>query len=103
MNDHRRYDTALSVQIGIVAIPVSRESMKATISAAWLVATSLWAAAEADEPASSSAWNTKTAAAYLDERETWWMDSKTAARDHGTFCISCHTAAPYALARPALR
>jgi squalene-hopene/tetraprenyl-beta-curcumene cyclase len=26
-----------------------------------------------------------------------------AARDHGTFCISCHTAMPYALARPALR
>ena len=25
-----------------------------------------------------------------------------AARDHGTFCISCHTAMPYALARPAL-
>jgi squalene-hopene/tetraprenyl-beta-curcumene cyclase len=23
--------------------------------------------------------------------------------DHGAFCISCHTAAPYALARPALR
>jgi len=31
------------------------------------------------------------------------MDSQTAARDHETFCISCHTAAPYALARPALR
>ena len=27
------------------------------------------------------------------------MDS---ARDHDTFCISCHTAVPYALARPAL-
>lgn len=26
-----------------------------------------------------------------------------AARDHGTFCISCHTALPFALARPALR
>ena len=25
------------------------------------------------------------------------------ARDHGTFCISCHTVAPYALGRPALR
>jgi len=31
------------------------------------------------------------------------MDSQTAARDHGTFCISCHTAVPYALARPTLR
>ena len=26
-----------------------------------------------------------------------------AARDHGTFCISCHTALPYALSRTALR
>ena len=26
-----------------------------------------------------------------------------ASLDHGTFCISCHTALPYALARPALR
>ena len=26
-----------------------------------------------------------------------------AARDHGTFCVSCHTAVPYALSRPALR
>lgn len=26
-----------------------------------------------------------------------------AARDHGTFCISCHTAVAYALGRPALR
>jgi squalene-hopene/tetraprenyl-beta-curcumene cyclase len=25
------------------------------------------------------------------------------ARDHGTFCVSCHTALPYALSRPALR
>jgi len=25
------------------------------------------------------------------------------ARDHGTFCVSCHTALPYALARPTLR
>jgi len=27
----------------------------------------------------------------------------TAARDHNTFCVSCHTAVPYALSRPALR
>ena len=26
-----------------------------------------------------------------------------AGRDHGTFCVSCHTAVPYAMARPALR
>lgn len=33
---------------------------------------------------------------------TWWMSWPVAARDHQTFCISCHTALPYALARRAL-
>ena len=48
-------------------------------------------------------WNREGAAAYLDARQAWWMDWPTAARDHETFCISCHTATPYALARTALR
>lgn len=48
-------------------------------------------------------WNPKAAAAYLDERSTWWINWPRSARDHGTFCISCHTAAPYALSRAALR
>src|ERR1700678_4392990 len=43
------------------------------------------------------------AAAYLDARMSWWMTWPSAARDHGTFCVSCHTAAPYAMGRPALR
>jgi squalene-hopene/tetraprenyl-beta-curcumene cyclase len=48
-------------------------------------------------------WNPNKAAAYLDERSAWWMTWPKAARDHGTFCVSCHTLAPYALGRPALR
>jgi squalene-hopene/tetraprenyl-beta-curcumene cyclase len=52
---------------------------------------------------SPPSWNPKTAAAYLDRRAGWWMGWPPAARDRGTFCISCHTALPYALARPALR
>jgi squalene-hopene/tetraprenyl-beta-curcumene cyclase len=32
----------------------------------------------------------------------WWIGWKNSARDHDTFCFSCHTAVPYALARPAL-
>ena len=56
--------------------------------------------AEADP---AVAWNRKAAAAYLDQRSTWWSSWPNAQRDHGTFCISCHTALPYALARPALR
>src|ERR1700693_1681021 len=31
------------------------------------------------------------------------MEWPGATRDHQTFCISCHTAVPYALSRPALR
>jgi len=50
-----------------------------------------------------AAWNPKAAAAYLDQRERWWMGWQDAAREQGTFCISCHTSVPYALARPALR
>ena len=53
-----------------------------------------------DDP---GAWNSKAAAAYLDQRAGWWMGWPQSARDHDTFCISCHTALPYALARPALR
>jgi squalene-hopene/tetraprenyl-beta-curcumene cyclase len=49
------------------------------------------------------AWDAKAAAAYLDGRQAWWMTWPTAARDHDTACVSCHTALPYALARPALR
>jgi squalene-hopene/tetraprenyl-beta-curcumene cyclase len=51
----------------------------------------------------SSTWDPKAAAAYLDYREAWWAEWTGSARDHGTFCVSCHTALPYALSRPALR
>lgn len=49
------------------------------------------------------AWNPKAAAAYLDGRAEWWTTWPNAARDRGTYCMSCHTTLPYALARPALR
>ena len=51
----------------------------------------------------SASWDPKVAADYLDQRETTWMEWPSAARDHGTFCVSCHTAVPYALSRPVLR
>jgi len=54
----------------------------------------------ADEAA---VWSPKGAAAYLDQRADWWIGWKSAQRDHDTFCISCHTALPYALGRPSLR
>src|SRR6476469_8433272 len=48
-------------------------------------------------------WDAKAAAAYLDGRANWWTTWPNAARDRGTYCMSCHTTLPYALARPALR
>jgi squalene-hopene/tetraprenyl-beta-curcumene cyclase len=48
-------------------------------------------------------WDQKAAAAYLDQRETTWMEWPGAARDHDTFCVSCHTAVPYIMSRPSLR
>jgi squalene-hopene/tetraprenyl-beta-curcumene cyclase len=51
----------------------------------------------------SRTWNARTAAAYLDQRQQWWESWPKATRDHGTVCLSCHTALPYAVARPALR
>jgi squalene-hopene/tetraprenyl-beta-curcumene cyclase len=63
------------------------------------------AATSVDQPETkiASAWDQKAAAAYLDQRANWWMEWPRAARDHETFCVSCHTAVPYALSRPALR
>ena len=57
----------------------------------------------ADDAGVHPSWNRKAAGAYLDQRQAWWITWPTAARDHNSFCISCHTALPYSLARPALR
>jgi squalene-hopene/tetraprenyl-beta-curcumene cyclase len=74
---------------------------------AGVMAICLVAGAFAEERPSSSAEAAsrrgKAAAAYLDGRLTWWIGWPSAARDHETFCISCHTVLPYAMARPALR
>jgi squalene-hopene/tetraprenyl-beta-curcumene cyclase len=61
-------------------------------------------AARASAPdALAPTWDARRAAAYLDGRMEWWSTWPNAARDHDTFCVSCHSAAPYALARPVLR
>jgi squalene-hopene/tetraprenyl-beta-curcumene cyclase len=61
--------------------------------------------ASSDQPDmhAASTWDQKAAAAYLDQRAGWWMGWQRAARDHDTFCVSCHTAVPYVMSRPALR
>jgi squalene-hopene/tetraprenyl-beta-curcumene cyclase len=50
-------------------------------------------------------WDTAAAAAYLDARmDAWWAKAKPLKTgDADAKCLSCHTAVPYALARPALR
>ena len=51
-------------------------------------------------------WQPDTAAKYLDQRQQSWFDFKHATRGkgpHAISCVSCHTAASYSLARPALR
>ena len=78
------------------------ETLKTCILAAWL-ATSLLAQETASSNADSASWRDQAAAAYLDGRLDWWMGWSVAARDHETFCVSCHTVVPYAMARPALR
>jgi squalene-hopene/tetraprenyl-beta-curcumene cyclase len=55
------------------------------------------------QPERAKSWDPQAAAAYLDGRMGWWAAWPSAARDHETFCVSCHTSLPYALARPALR
>lgn len=63
-------------------------------------------AAVASEPPAQQTtpgFDARAAAAYLDARAEWWTTWPNAARDRGTFCISCHTTLPYALARPTLR
>ncbi|MGD1025891.1 MAG: hypothetical protein ABR880_24175 [Candidatus Sulfotelmatobacter sp.] len=81
--------------------------MKAAVRRAGFVlaflAAGVMAACSHAAPKLSSSWDPKAAAAYLDDREAWWSQWPGSARDHGTFCVSCHTALPYALARPALR
>jgi squalene-hopene/tetraprenyl-beta-curcumene cyclase len=73
----------------------------------WILASCLVAgafAAETSAPiAGSEPWSARAAAAYLDSRLASWIDWSHAGRDHQTFCVSCHTVVPYAMARASLR
>ena len=73
--------------------------------AAVLVLGSLAARAAAPDAATDAAWDKAAAARYLDARmDTWWAKAKPLKTGEGeTKCLSCHTAVPYALARPSLR
>jgi len=55
--------------------------------------------------AAGARWDAAPAARYLDSRmDLWWTNAKVLQTgDSQARCVSCHTAVPYALARPALR
>src|SRR5690242_19764462 len=72
-------------------------TLAVSASAVWMTVGVL-----ARTPATPS-WDARAAAQYLDQRQAWWESWPRSARDHGTVCVSCHTALPYALARPELR
>lgn len=75
----------------------------ALAAAVLLASLGLRAAAPGDDP--SLKWDKAAAARYLDARmDVWWTKAKVLkSGDRDTRCLSCHTAIPYALARPALR
>ena len=79
-----------------------RNSGPARLTGSLLLAAICATAAFGQQPA-PNAWSPAKAAAYLDQRATWWIFWKSAARDQGTFCVSCHTATPFSLGRAALR
>jgi squalene-hopene/tetraprenyl-beta-curcumene cyclase len=68
----------------------------------FLCLSGLLAAASPTGGGADASWNPRAAAAYLDRRIDWWMTWPGASRDHDTFCVSCHTAVAYSLARPTL-
>src|SRR5262245_15454661 len=77
---------------------------KVTTAAATLTVVCLIGVTLSTSPAEAVPTSTlKAAAAAMDQRQAWWAAWPNAQRDRGTFCVSCHTALPYALARPGLR
>ena len=64
----------------------------------WVAAATHAGAAHEDTPK----FDARAASASLDGEITWWMNWPNAKRDHGTFCVSCHTVVPYVMARPVL-
>jgi len=79
-----------------------KSSAAALLTVAVCGALTLTVARTATVRAASPSWNARAAVAYLDARQAWWQQWPNSQRDHDTACVSCHTALPYAIARPAL-
>jgi squalene-hopene/tetraprenyl-beta-curcumene cyclase len=89
-------------ELHLGALPVTANVRRIGVVTVLLVAGTACLSKHTKSKADNS-WDQRAAAAYLDQRASWWMEWPKAARDHETFCISCHTAVPYVLSRPALR
>lgn len=75
------------------------------LAACALLATTLTFRTSVAAPEPSNGWDHASVARYLDARmDLWWAKAKSVRTGDGeTKCLSCHTAVPYALVRPALR
>lgn len=82
--------------------PSMSSRLVAVVGALFLASLTIRAAAPGDDPGT---WDKAAAARYLDARmDVWWTKAKPLkSGDTETKCLSCHTAVPYALARPVLR
>jgi len=86
----------------ISLMPRLRFAVPATVVLSLGIAAGLLATEHHPRPRSAD-FDARSAANYLDSRITCWRGWQNARRDHGTYCVSCHTALPFVLARPALR
>jgi squalene-hopene/tetraprenyl-beta-curcumene cyclase len=76
------------------------------LAAACVVVTAGWVTGAIERSSGSAeTWDQASVARYLDARmDLWWARAKNLKTgDTETKCLSCHTAVPYALVRPALR
>jgi hypothetical protein len=80
-----------------------KSSRRPILAASVALGLALVSRVDAAGPSQASGWNSAAAARYLDTRLAWWRAWPKSERDHGTRCISCHTALPIALAKPTLR
>ena len=79
-----------------------RRQIAGSVALALAVFAAAFAADRKPAVETTPAWDKAGAAQYLDTREQWWLTWPKSQRDHETACISCHTAVPYAMARPSL-
>jgi hypothetical protein len=89
--------------LGWGAAGVSR--WKGFLAAALAFGTATAGAQTQDRPEGPRGWDCQRAAQYLDDRMDWWLGQAKPLKEGEAkaACISCHSVAPYLLARPALR